>query len=151
MKLKIFKPKDSDSIIQECKNPEFSTLLIGCDTREVNNNFLSLVKRRGFFIGKTSDIEDMIKEYDLKEGSEFPLDCKIIIQEQTTPFYEGQQPKVNPVTGEVITSNGEVVYRQSTVVDAKDNRDDIKLPSDSTSVNNSIKEASLAAEKSFTE
>lgn len=43
----------------------------------------------------------------------FPLSGKIVIEESHTPFYEGQEVKINPTTKEAVLVNGKPVYRQS--------------------------------------
>lgn len=56
-------------------------------------------------------------------------DCKIVIKESTTPFYDGMQPKINPTTGEVVTCNGSPIYRRGLVTtDLSDS--DTKLAND---------------------
>ena len=149
MKLKVFKPKDADSIILTSKNPEYSSILVGCDTLGISNGFLTRDKRRAFYTGKTTDVEDLIKEFNLKEGSDFPVEGKIIILESTSPFYEGQEPKKNPSNGEEITFEGALIYRQQVLVDINDPKDDVKLESDSSKVNSKINEVATQAAESF--
>ena len=149
MKLKVFKPKDADSIILPSKNPEYSSILVGCDTLGISNGFLTRDKRRAFYTGKIIDVEDLVKEFNLKEGSDFPIEGKIIILESTSPFYEGQEPKKNPSNGEEITFEGALIYRQQVLVDINDPKDDVKLESDSSKVNSKINEVATQAAESF--
>ena len=149
MKLKVFKPKDADSIILTSKNPEYSSILVGCDTLGISNGFLTRDKRRAFYTGKIIDVEDLVKEFNLKEGSDFPVEGKIIILESTSPFYEGQEPKKNPSNGEEITFEGALIYRQQVLVDINDPKDDVKLESDSSKVNSKINEVATQAAESF--
>lgn len=51
-----------------------------------------------------------------KVGDNLPLD--ILSEEKTTPAYEGQKPKVNPSTSEVITFEGKDVYEHGSLVAA---------------------------------
>ena len=58
-----------------------------------------------------------IDAWDLKVGDDFTMKtgipCKIVVKESTTPFYEGQNPKMNPSTGEILTKDGMEIYRNS--------------------------------------
>lgn len=45
------------------------------------------------------------------------LNGQIVVEESHTPFYEGQAPKINPSTKEVVMVNGRKVYRQSRYTD----------------------------------
>lgn len=149
MKLKIFKPTEADSIILTSKNPEYSSILVGCDTLGINNGFLVKDKRRAFYTGPTSIVEELVNEFNLVEGSEFPIEGKIIIIEDTTPQYEGQQPKINPTTKEELTCEGALIYRSQILVDINDPRGDIKLVADSTNINSKVEELSKSAAQSF--
>jgi len=54
---------------------------------------------------------------DLNDGADFPVAGKICIEETLTPYVRKdgskQEPKINPTTEEVITYNGQPVYRNS--------------------------------------
>ena len=149
MDLIIFKPEKADSIILTSKNPEYSSILIGCDTRGITNGFLTKDKRRAFYTGRTEDVQELVSQFKLTEGSKFPVDGKIIIVETTTPAYEGQEPKKNPSNGEELSFEGALIYRQQLLVDINDPRTDIKLVADSTKVGNTINEVSTKAAESF--
>lgn len=63
----------------------------------------------------------------------------IAIQESHTPFFKGQEAKINPSTKATITSGGRPVYRQGiiTLEGAKDSAD-ILLPSDKVAVSTEV-------------
>ena len=65
--------------------------------------------------GKVADLTAFMQKNNVKVGYEIP--GKIVIKEQTTAFYAGQQPKIVPSTGEVlyVTINGvqSPIYRQT--------------------------------------
>lgn len=149
MKLKIFKPTEADSIILASKNPEYSSILVGCDTLGIKNGFLIQDKRRALYTGPTSSIEQLVDDYNLVEGSEFPIEGKIIIIESTTPQYENQKPKINTNTKEEMTYEGALIYRSQILVDINDPRGDIKLVADSTNINSKVEELSKSAAQSF--
>jgi hypothetical protein len=66
--------------------------------------------------GKVADLTAFIRKNNVTVGYEIP--GKIVIKEQTTPFYEGQQPKRAGANGEVLyTTDSEgvrhAIYRQT--------------------------------------
>lgn len=149
MKLKVMQAEGKPLVNINTKNPEYSTIMVGCDTPVINNGMLNIEKRRAFFTGKNADINALVEEYGLKHGDEFPLDCKIIVEEATEPFFAGQQPKINPTTKEPVTYLGAPVYRNSTVVGIDSPSKDVRLPSDTTTVSKVVAEANAQANKVF--
>jgi len=59
----------------------------------------------------------------LKDGKELPVKGKIIIRESFEPFYEGQEPKMNPKTMSMICFMNQPVFRQSIFTSNMDDRD----------------------------
>ncbi len=51
---------------------------------------------------------------NFKEGQVVPFD--ILIEEKITPAYDGQEPKVNPSTSEVVMFDGNRVYEHGSLV-----------------------------------
>lgn len=149
MKLKVLQGEGKPLVNVNTNNPEYSTIMVGCNTPVINNGMLNIEKRRAFFTGKNVDIQSLVEEFGLKHGDDFPLDCKIIVEEATEPFFAGQQPKINPTTQEVVTYLGAPVYRSSFIVDANSPRKDVKLPSDSVSISKTVAEANAQANKVF--
>ena len=149
-KIKVLKSEKSDSIILASKNPEFSSILIGCDTFGIApTGFATIDKRRAFYTGRTEVIEQLVQEYNLVEGSEFPIEGKILIIESLEPQYEGHEPKKNPNNGELMTQDGALIYRNQIFVSLDDKRSDEKLLADSTSTNSKINTIATEAAKSF--
>ena len=149
-KIKVLKSEKSDSIVLTSKNPEFSSILIGCDTFGIApTGFATIDKRRAFYTGRTEVIEQLVQEYNLVEGSEFPIEGKILIIESLEPQYEGHESKKNPNNGELMTQDGALIYRNQIFVSLDDKRTDNKLLADSTSTNSKIKSLSETAEKVF--
>lgn len=137
MNVTISMPKGATSIINVSKNnPESAGLMLRANSTGVNDQgFMQEEKRVAWFKGKTEQIEAFVEQYDLKEGSIFPLPVRLVIKESNTPFYAGQEPKVNPTTGEVIKSNGLPVYRNTIVVAESSSEQDSKLATDREAVN----------------
>lgn len=80
-----------------------------------NGGWLNSNTRTALIKGRTSDLQTFLKKNNVAVGYELP--GQIVIVESTTPFYEGQQPKINPSTSEVlyVTVNGvkTPIYRQT--------------------------------------
>jgi hypothetical protein len=51
---------------------------------------------------------------NFKVGQTVPFD--ILLEEKITPAYDGQEPKINPTTSEVIMFNGSRVYEHGSLV-----------------------------------
>ena len=136
MKVTVSMPKNATSIVVISKsNPESAGLMLRSNTIGINDQgFMQEEKRVAWFKGKTEQIESFVKQYGLKDGSVFPIPVKLIVKESTTPFYAGQEPKVNPTTGEVINHNGLPVYRTTIVVAESSSEVDVKLASDKEKV-----------------
>ena len=77
---------------------------------KITNGFATKSKRTAFING---DVE-VLKELGLVVGQE--LEGRIVVEEATTPFYEGQPAKINPSTNVVVLHEGKPIYRKSTFV-----------------------------------
>lgn len=70
--------------------------------------------------------KEIVAKMGLSVGSEIPFD--ILIKEKTTPAYDNQSPKINPTTGEIITSENKAVYEHSSLVPIGEGAKVITLP-----------------------
>jgi len=77
---------------------------------------LGRLSKRTAFITLEEDALEFLAG-DLNDGADFPVAGKICIEETLTPYVRKdgtkQEPKINPTTEEVITYNGQAVYRNS--------------------------------------
>ena len=77
---------------------------------------LARVSTRTAFITLEADALEFLGD-SLKDGQPFPQEGKIVIEETLTPYVRKdgstQEPKINPTTEEVITYQGQPVYRNS--------------------------------------
>ena len=151
MKAIVTKANGADSIIMVSKsNSEQAAIMLRSETLSANEQgFLQTEKRVGWIKGKTEEIQKLASI--LKEGDDFNVKCallgmgavKLVIKEATAPFYQGQTPKINPTTGEVVMHGGSPVYRQTLVVSQSSSDVDSKLITDKvTVVSETIKEHS---------
>lgn len=92
------------AIITQSKNPEWGTIRVDSMTKSFENGILNVSNRTAFIRGKIKDLEALgLKAEEVMAG-------KIIKQESFTPFYEGQKPKINPSTAEVVLKDGRNVF-----------------------------------------
>jgi hypothetical protein len=110
--------KDSNEILGiSTNNPEYGYIRVeeNGGLSFGNGGWLNSSSKTALIKGKTADLKTFIQKNNVKVGFEVP--GQIVIMEQHTPFYAGQQPKVNPSTGEVlyVTVNGvkTPIYRQT--------------------------------------
>jgi hypothetical protein len=83
----------------------------------------------------------MVNQNGIKAGSVVPFD--ILVQEKTEPAYAKQQPKINPSTGEVITSEGMPVYEHSSLVQVGEGGKIVTLPRETATVSSDFPGANL--------
>lgn len=77
--------------------------------RTLSGTFLNARNRVAFIGGTLEELERLIAENKIVEGSELP--GKIIIRESLEPIWRNQQPKMNPQTNEVVgIRNGDIFY-----------------------------------------
>jgi len=134
--MKVAQFKDG-SIVKDTKNPELGRLMIASTSFTMSNNFLNESNRLGFITMKHTTIKALGLD---KEGADYNAAlarvgagaCKIRVVESTTPFHDGQAPKMNPETKEVITdANGSPIYYSTEVVELSSGLEDDKVSSKS--------------------
>jgi hypothetical protein len=80
-----------------------------------NGGWLNANTKTALIKGKVTDLTTFVQKNRVTVGYE--IDGKIVVNESLTPFYEGQQPKIVPSTGEVLfveTAEGKKpIYRQT--------------------------------------
>ncbi len=125
-------------------NPESGAIMLRQTSITSNEKgFLKADRRVGFLKGSPDELQEILDTYNLQDGDNFsekawPL--KLVIEESHDPFYVGQQPKINPRTGEEVTSEGAPVYRYTHTVPVGYDMQDTLLRNDR------VTEAAEAAE-----
>ena len=137
MKAIVTLAKGNDNVVIISKNnSDSAAIMLVTEHMSANDQgFLQVEKRVGLFKGKTEQIQKLAES--LKAGDNFSekvMPVKLVIKESTTPAYPGHEPKINPSTGEVVTSSGSAVYRQTLVVNETSPEMDVRLASDKVSV-----------------
>jgi hypothetical protein len=95
---------ETGEIIKVKDNPDYGTIRVDSEQKVFSNGFFNIQKRSAFIRG---EIENL-KLLNLKEGSR--MKGQIIKEESFNPFFEGQDPKINPNTAEVVLTNGMPTY-----------------------------------------
>lgn len=99
-------PETGAVITQNVNKPEFGTLRLDSENVSMSGGYLNKNRRTAFVGGNYEEF----KSLGLRAGQVMP--GLIQKQESFSPFYEGQSPKINPTTQEVIFKNGKEVYLQ---------------------------------------
>ena len=123
------------SLIRVGSNPEFGTMMVAQSATNINaGGFLETRTLLGF----VKDKVESLKALNLSEGSDFNAKlealggspCRVIVQESNTPHYEGQSPKINPESKEVILdANDAPIYYDTKIVAQGSNEQDVKIAS----------------------
>jgi len=99
-------PTTGDVVTQSTKNPEWGTLRVDSENKSFSGGILNISKRSAFIRGRMADLQAM----NFRDGQ--VLQGKIQKQESFEPFYEGQDPKINPTTNQVILTQGKQSFIQ---------------------------------------
>jgi hypothetical protein len=94
-------------VVNSKDGAEYGYIRVESTQTSMENGFISSKKASALIRGKVEEL----KALGLKEGQS--LSGKIIHKESTTPSYDGQSPKINPSTGEIMTSGGSPIFRES--------------------------------------
>lgn len=101
-------PETGNIITPSSNNPEYGTIRVDKSTQSFNNGFFQISNRTAFIRGRITDLTAMVEGLNLSDGS--TMEGKIIKRESFNPFYEGQDPKINPSTGEIVLTDGKPTY-----------------------------------------
>lgn len=107
---KIVKFNDG-SLVKESNLKGYIGICVSEPKMALRNNIAQLDNRKCWL-----NVPEQLKD-SIKEGADLAIviglpEAHLQIQEATTPFYEGQAPKVNPSTGEICMSGGKPIYRK---------------------------------------
>ena len=114
----------------------------GWSTMRVDQKTYSLegpggIKPRSAFITKKNeDWAILTKVMNLQAG--LPISGQIVREEKRTPFYEGQNPKKNPTTNEIVLVDGQAVFFQDTYTEDLTAKDELILSSAKSNVQVSV-------------
>lgn len=129
-------PETGNIITPSTKNVEWGSIRVDSKSTSMENGILNISNRSAFIRGKIKDLESL----DLKEGQK--LTGLIQKQESFQPFYEGQDPKINPTTEEIVLKDGRETYLQYVYTS------DINAPTD-VFVHEAVEEAVVASDQTI--
>lgn len=109
------------SIVLNEKNPEYASIALESNSFSMEGGFVNEEHRVAFLGGKTEDLQKFAKAVNFQPDA--MVEGKIIINEGFKEFYPGQDPKINPTTNAVITSEGKPVYRNYSYTTNEDAQD----------------------------
>lgn len=104
--VKVVKHPTTGNIVTVGSNPEYGTIRVDSETVSFSNGYMNKSRRTAFIRGRVSDLKSM----NFEDGQR--MIGIIQRQESFSPFYDGQTPKINPSTSEVILKDGKEVYFQ---------------------------------------
>lgn len=118
-----------DMISINPKKKEFGSIRFATTNFDTTGGFLNKVRRVHYQSGKIEELIAFVDALGLKIGMDYStvVPSRLIVEEQNDVFYEGQDAKINPTTGDVVTVNGSEVYRQTRLVPASSNDMDYLL------------------------
>lgn len=93
-------------VVNETSNPEVGYVRLEQTKEVIVNGWFQEQRRSALIMG---DPEQLKKKFS--KGQTLP--GTITIREDFTPAYNGQEPKINPQTGEVLTKDGQPIFRHS--------------------------------------
>ena len=106
------------------KNPEWGSIRVESMAIVNNGNGLVTIQKRVAFVRmRLDDAQMLIDAKLLADGKPLPIEGRIIVQESLEPFYEGQEPKINPTTKEEVLFSGLPVFRQAIFVSDESSKD----------------------------
>jgi len=131
MKLRIAKweAKDGNTLTSNglirinSNKPEYGSLMLIATAVTISNGFANTRNKVGFVTGEVTGLEAMIKEYNLREGSDFSQNVaphRIVtlekVESEMTDADLGYREKINPSSGEVLNVAGDPIYWKTEVV-----------------------------------
>ena len=101
-----FSPDGSDEVYGKVRIDE--TTLV------VKSGFSRFATRSAFITvdEETADILDSM----IQDGDAYPVQGKIVVRESFKPFYDGHEPKRKGKGGDIVTIDGQPVYRETEFV-----------------------------------
>lgn len=119
--------------------PEFGNLQLREVSYQITGGFMNQVNKVHFMAGRVEHLEGLVKSANITANSDLNAKLQAIGQpavtikvvESTTPFYPDQEPKINPTSGEIMTHNGEPIFRNTELVNVDQYAGDELLKMDS--------------------
>ena len=106
------------NVVNPTKNPDVAWVRVEQEVESIVNGWLQSSTRGALIMGKPEQLESKFRENQVLTG-------KIVVRETLTPRYDGQSPKINPATGEILTKDGEPIYRNTMFTPSMNDQDEL--------------------------
>jgi hypothetical protein len=91
--------------------PEYGSIMFEQKAYTFRNNFLNARRKVSFLAGTVEELTNFTNTLELTAGGVVPGTLYTV--EQFTPFYEGQQPKINPQSGRACLVDGAMIWSKT--------------------------------------
>ena len=121
--------------------PEYGSIMLVATVISIVGTYMNKRNRIAFVTSKVDDLQDLIEEYHLIAGSDFSAEVaphRIVVLELLESEVGdelGYSEKVNPSTGEVLSKDGQVIFRKTQLVAEGSDIVDITITHDEIPVN----------------
>lgn len=102
-------PQTGLVITENTNNKDWGTVRLEQTTFIPSGHIVNKSTRVAFITGAKEVLEAM----ELKADGDYPIVGKLVVREQTKPFFQGQDPKLVPNTDVICKSEGQPIYRQT--------------------------------------
>jgi hypothetical protein len=116
---------EADGLIRRNSNkPEYGSLMVTARVVIVKKGYMNTANRIGFITATVNELMDLIEDKGLYAGADFSelvSPHKIVVTEKVyselTEDDKGFVEKKNPSTNQILSKDGEVIYRKTDVVE----------------------------------
>lgn len=116
---------EAEGLIRRNTNkPEYGSLMLSSRTISVKRGYMNKATKIGFITATVEELEELIEDKGLYAGADFSklvAPHKIVVIEKTYSELTGEDKgfveKKNPSTGQILSKDGEVIYRKTEVVE----------------------------------
>jgi hypothetical protein len=144
MKLNVTKWKEKvdteyseDGLIRKnTLKPLYGSMILTAEEITIKDGFVNSRKKIGFITGKYDELVTMITKYGLIEGTNFSVAVaphRIVVLERVESELNGElgfTEKINPSTKQILSKDGEPIYRKTEVVEEGSDIVDILISHD---------------------
>ena len=118
---------ETGELITAGKNPEWGSVRVESKVLVNNGSGMIVLQKRVAFVRMQMELgQQLIQAGLIKDNKPMPIPGKIIIKESLEPFYEGQEPKINPQTGDEVLYMGSMpIYRQAIFASNESAKDEL--------------------------
>lgn len=128
-------PETGNVVTPNENKPGEASIRLDQEVNSMEGGYLNKSRRTVFIGGKIEDLQSL----NFRAGQTLP--GKIVRRESFEPFYEGQSPKINPTSGEIMRKNGQEIYFQFQYTENETEPDYLWLGSTEVEVSESVQQA----------